>query len=166
MEKKAVPADRATEYDFKNRTYYSRRASPSTGATSNYVIADASEALVSVWRTSAAASWVFDNWALQPEEALHGRLTAGARTVNGALSSTPWRSQYLLLGPPLGAFRSFATPWVAYVPMAFPAGGGRSFCSVRRLAAAFECTMLIGARRRPARPPRRHGRPRLSSVPG
>ena len=36
----------------------------STGATSNYVIADASEALVSVWRTSAAASWVFVNWAL------------------------------------------------------------------------------------------------------
>ncbi len=114
---------------------------------------------MSVWRTSAAASWVFDNWALQPEEALHGRLTAGARTVNGALSSTPWRSQYLLLGPPLGAFRSFATPWVAYVPMAFAAGGGRSFCSVRRLAAAFECTMLIGARRRPARPPRRRWRP-------
>ena len=52
------------------------------GHTSNYVIADASEALVSVWRTSAAASWVFDNWALQPEEALHGRPTAGARTVN------------------------------------------------------------------------------------
>ena len=99
---------------------------------------------MSVWRTSAAASWVFDNWALQPEEALHGRLTAGARTVNGALSSTPWRSQYLLLGPPLGAFRSFATPWVAYVPMVFPAGGGRSFCSVRRLASAFECVMLIG----------------------
>ncbi len=121
---------------------------------------------MSVWRTSAAASWVFDNWALQPEEALHGRLTAGARTVNGALSSTPWRSQYLLLGPPLGAFRSFATPWVAYVPMAFPAGGGRSFCSVHRLAAAFECTMLIGARRRPARPPRRRGRPASSSVPG
>ena len=38
---------------------------------------------MSVWRTSAAASWVFvNNWALQPEEALHGRLTAGARTVN------------------------------------------------------------------------------------
>ena len=56
--------------------------SVSTGATSNYVIADASEALVSVWRTSAAESWVFVNWALQPEEALHGRPTAGARTVN------------------------------------------------------------------------------------
>ena len=64
MEKKAVPADRATEYYQENRTYYSRRASPSTGATSIYVIAVASEALVSVWRTSAAASWVFVNWAL------------------------------------------------------------------------------------------------------
>ena len=114
---------------------------------------------MSVWRTSAAASWVFVNWALQPEEALHGRPTAGVRTGTWAPSSTPWRSQYLLLGPPLGAFRSFATPWVAYAPMAFPAGGGRSFCSVRRLAAAFECMMLIGARRRPARPPRRRGRP-------
>ena len=38
----------------------------------------------------------------------------------------------------MDAFRSFATPWVAYAPMAFPAGGGRSFCSVHRLAAAFE----------------------------
>ena len=37
---------------------------------------------MSVWRTSAAASWVFVNWALQPEEALHGRPTAGVRTVN------------------------------------------------------------------------------------
>ena len=54
-----------------------RAARPAKDAT-----ADASEALVSVWRTSAAASWVFVNWALWPEEALHGRLTAGARTVN------------------------------------------------------------------------------------
>ena len=54
-----------------------RAARPAKDST-----ADASEALVSVWRTSAAASWVFDNWALQPEEALHGRPTAGARTVN------------------------------------------------------------------------------------
>ena len=54
-----------------------RAARPAKDAT-----ADASEALVSVWRTSAAESWVFVNWALQPEEALHGRPTAGVRTVN------------------------------------------------------------------------------------
>ena len=36
---------------------------------------------MSVWRTSAAESWVFVNWALHPEEALHGCPTAGARTV-------------------------------------------------------------------------------------
>ena len=79
MEMKAVSGRHNT---IKKTDLLLPSTSPSTGATSNYVIADASEALVSVWRTSAAASWVFVNWALQPEEALHGRPTAGARTVN------------------------------------------------------------------------------------
>ena len=122
-------------------------------------------------------------------------------------SSTPWRSQYLPLGPPLGAFRSFATPgglradgvpgwrravllfrasargglrvhdanrrpttssapataaWASRVFPPFPAeaaSGPSGSGPRRRLAAAFECTMLVGARRRPARPPRRRGSP-------
>ena len=52
--------------------------------------------------------------------------------------------------------------WASRVFPPFPAeaaSGPSGSGPRRRLAAAFECTMLVGARRRPARPPRRRGSP-------
>ena len=52
--------------------------------------------------------------------------------------------------------------WASRVFPPFPAeaaSGPSGSGPRRRLAAAIECTMLVGARRRPARPPRRRGSP-------
>ena len=75
---------------------------------------------MSVWRTSAAESWVFVNRALQPEEALHGRPDRGSenserglcRRRRGVVSIYCWAivGRVPLLRDSLGGLRADGVP--------------------------------------------------------